>query len=166
MLRLEAELEPRLADDAELGYLADWASKLNGAIGRLAGLLHLAENLRDGWVHAIGTDTVEDAARLGHYYLAHALAVFDLMHADPVVDGAHTILDWITRTHTQRFTRRQLFTAISRARFRKATDLDQPLQLLEQHGYLRRGATPPPTGGRPAAQPFDVNPHTFDDQPQ
>jgi len=166
MLRLEAELEPRLADDAELGYLADWASKLNGAIGRLAGLLHLAENLRDGWVHAIGTDTVEDAARLGHYYLAHALAVFDLMHADPVVDGAHTILEWITRTGTQRFTRRQLFTAISRARFRKAIDLDQPLEQLEQHGYLRRAPTPPPTGGRPAAQPFDVNPHTFDDQPQ
>jgi hypothetical protein len=93
MLRLEAELEPRLADGTELGHLADWASKLNGAIARLAGLLHLTEHLRTGRDAEISTDTVEAAARLGHYYLAHTLAVFDLMHADPVVDGAHTILD-------------------------------------------------------------------------
>lgn len=166
MLHLEAELEPRLADGAELGHLADWASKLNGAIARLAGLLHLADNLRTGWNQPISTDTVDAAARLGHYYLAHALAVFDLMHADPVVEGAHTILGWITRTRSERFTRRQLFTGISRARFRKATDLDQPLQLLEQHGYLRRGPTPPPTGGRPAAPSYDVNPHAIEVQSQ
>jgi len=83
MLRLEAELEPRLADGAELGHVADWASKLNGAIARLAGLLHLAEHLRTGWDQPISAETVDDAARLGHYYLAHALAVFDLMDADP-----------------------------------------------------------------------------------
>jgi hypothetical protein len=40
------------------------------------------------------------------------------------------------------------------------------MQLLEQHGYLRRAPAPPPTGGHPAAPPYDVNPHTFDDQPQ
>ena len=83
MLRLEAELEPRLADGAELGHVADWASKLNGAIAHLAGLLHLAEHLRTGWDQPISAETVDDAARLGHYYLAHALAVFDLMDADP-----------------------------------------------------------------------------------
>ncbi|MCA1675260.1 MAG: hypothetical protein LC799_24740 [Actinobacteria bacterium] len=59
----------------------------------------------------------------------------------PVVERARTILDWITRTRRQRFTRRELFTAVSRARFRKTTDLDAPLALLEQHGYLRRGPT-------------------------
>ena len=161
MLRLEAELEPRLADGAELGHVADWASKLNGAIARLAGLLHLAEHLRTGWDQPISAETVDDAARLGHYYLAHAPAVFDFMNADPVIEGARAVLDWITRTGTLRFTRRQLFTGISRARFRKATDLDQPLQLLEQHSYLRRApASAPGRRGRPPARLFDVNPHT------
>ncbi len=163
MLHLEAELEPRLAESAELGHLADWASKLNGAIARLAGLLHLAEHLRTGWDQPITTDTVDNAARLGHYYLAHALAVFDLMDADPVVEGARGILDWVTRTGAMRFTRRQLFTGISRARFRKATDLDQPLQLLQQHGYLRRVVAPVPSGrGRPSAPSYDVNPDALD----
>lgn len=58
----------------------------------------------------------------------------------------------ITRTRTQRFSRRQPFSGISRARFRKTTDLDQPLQLLEQHAYLRLIAAPAPSGrGRPPA---------------
>lgn len=161
MLQLESNLEPRLADGAELGHIADWASKLNGAIARIAGLLHLAAHLRDGWGRAVATGTVEAAARLGDYYLAHALAVFDLMDADPVLEGARTILDWITRTGRTRFTRRELFTAVSRVRFRKATDLDAPLQLLEQHGYLRLGTRAPATGpGRPASAPYDVNPHS------
>jgi hypothetical protein len=42
ILDLERALEPRLAPDAELGHLADWAAKLTGATARIAGLLHLA----------------------------------------------------------------------------------------------------------------------------
>ena len=166
MLQLESDLEPRLADGAELGHVADWASKLNGAIARIAGLLHLAGHLRDGWGRAVATRTVEAAARIGEYYLAHALAVFDLMDADPVVEGARTILAWITRTGRTRFTRRELLAA-GVSRFRKVTDLDAPLQLLEQHGYLHRGPTPPPTGrpGRPAVPPYDVNPHIHPAEP-
>jgi replicative DNA helicase len=31
---------------------------------------------------------VDAAARLGHYFLGHALAVFDQMSADPIIDDA------------------------------------------------------------------------------
>ncbi|MQA14674.1 MAG: DUF3987 domain-containing protein [Pseudonocardiaceae bacterium] len=163
MLALEAELEPRLADGAELGHLADWASKLNGAIARLAGLLHLAGGLRTGYTGPIPAATVEDAARIGHYYLAHALAVFDLMDNDPTVEGARIILDWIIRTRRDRFTRRELLASLPRTRFAKGADLDPPLQLLEEHGYLRRAPAPPATGrrGRPTVPPYDVNPHVL-----
>jgi hypothetical protein len=160
MLALEAALEPRLAEHGELGHIADWASKLNGAIARLAGLLHLAIHLRDGWAVPIGTSAVDNAAALGDYYLTHALAVFDHMGADPTVEDARAILDWMNRCNRSRFTRRELFRGVSSTRFRKVTDLDRPLNLLEQHDYIRRGAAPPPTGGRPAAPPYDVNPHT------
>jgi hypothetical protein len=162
MLDLEAALEPRLAAHAELGHIADWASKLNGAIARLAGLLNLATHLRDGWASPIGARVVDDAAALGDYYLTHALAVFDHMGADPIVEDARAIIDWISRTNRSRFTRRELFRGVSSTRFRKVTDLDRPLDLLEQHGYIRRGPTPPPTGGRPASPPYDVNPHAAD----
>ena len=97
--------------------------------------------------------------RLAGYLTDHALAVFDLMGADPRVDDARWLLDWIGRTGRQQFTRRDAHQA-ARVRFRKATDLDPPLALLEEHGYLRRTEVEPlsPKGGRPASPRFLVNP--------
>lgn len=36
----ESELEPQLAEDGELGAMADWAGKLAGAVIRIASILH------------------------------------------------------------------------------------------------------------------------------
>jgi replicative DNA helicase len=153
---LEESLEPRLhPDHGDLAPIVDWASKHTGASIRIAGLLHLATH-RDAVTRPIGPDTIHAAARIGHYYLGHALAVFDLMGADPLIDHARTALDWITRRDT--FTRRELFTAICRGRFRKVTELDPVLDLLTAHGFIRPGPTPPATGGRPASPPYQVHP--------
>jgi replicative DNA helicase len=82
------------------------------------------------------------------------------MGADPIVDNARHVLDWIARTGTTQVTRRDLFTAVSRGRFRKVTELDPVLDLLDQHGYVRPRELPPRAGaGRPASPTFDVHPH-------
>ena len=82
------------------------------------------------------------------------------MGADPRVDDARWLLDWITRTGQTQFTRRDAHHAAPRGRFPKATDLDPALALLEEHGWLRRvDADPPgPKGGRPPSPRFLVNP--------
>ena len=91
----------------------------------------------------------------------HARAVFDLMGADPRVGDARWLLDWIIRTDQVQFSRRDAHQA-ARGRFRKATDLEPALRLLEEHGYLRRVDPEPsrdPHGrGRPASPRFVVNP--------
>jgi replicative DNA helicase len=50
-----------------LAHLAGWAAKLAGAACRLAGLLHLAAHLRDGWARPISADTFAGAIRLASY---------------------------------------------------------------------------------------------------
>src|SRR6266487_3903796 len=97
--------------------LAGWAAKLTGATCRIAALLHLASHLRDGWARPINTDTLTRAIRLAGYLIEHALAVFDLMGADPRVDDARWLLDWIARTGHQQFTRRDAYRATPRGRF-------------------------------------------------
>jgi replicative DNA helicase len=143
-------------------HLAGWAAKLAGATCRLAGLLHLADHLRDGWAHPISSDTLAAAIRLADYLVDHARTVFDLMGADPRVDDARWLLDWITRTNRTQFSRRDAHRAAPRGRFAKATDLEPALRLLEEHGYLRRVDPAPsqdPRGrGRPASPRFLVNP--------
>jgi replicative DNA helicase len=161
LLGFELELEPRLAaGGGDLAQLAGWAAKLAGATCRLAGLLHLARHLRHGWTQPIGADTFAGALRLAGYLVEHARAVFDLMGADPRLDDARWLLDWISRTNRAQFSRRDAHAAAPRGRFRKATDLDPALRLLEEHGYLRRvdADRPGPKGGRPASPRFLVNP--------
>jgi replicative DNA helicase len=162
LLAFEAEIEPRLhPHHGDLAHIADWASKLVGAVARIAGLLHLAARLRDGWALPVNEATITDAITIGRYLTDHALAVFDLMGgADPTLDDARYLLAWIERTGAKAFTRRELFTALPRGRFAKVDALDPPLALLVEHSYLR--LLPPPERsagpGRPASPGFEVNP--------
>jgi replicative DNA helicase len=161
LLGFERDLEPRLAaGSGDLAHLAGWAAKLAGATCRLAALLHLADHLRDGWARPISADTFASAVRLAGYLVEHARAVFELMGADPRVDDARWLLDWIARTGQVQFTRRDVHHAAPRGRFAKATSLDPALGLLEEHGYLRRVDADPsgPKGGRPPSPRFLVNP--------
>jgi hypothetical protein len=163
LLGFERDLEPRLAaSSGDLAHLAGWAAKLAGATCRLAALLHLAGHLSDGWAQPIAADTFAAAIRLADYLVEHARAVFDLMGADPRVDDARWLLDWVNRTNRPQFSRRDAHAAAPRGRFPKATDLEPALRLLEEHGYLRR-VDPEPSRdhrgrGRPASPRFLVNP--------
>jgi replicative DNA helicase len=85
--------------------------------------------------------------------------VFDLMGADPALADARYLLDWIERTSAERFTRRELFTALPRGRFPKVDALDPALELLAAHGHIRRADQPAPKGpGRPPSPAYEVNP--------
>jgi replicative DNA helicase len=168
LLGFERELEPRLAaGSGDLAHLASWAAKLAGATCRLAALLHLAEHLRDGWNRPINAHTFAGAIRLAGYLIEHARAVFDLMGADPRVDDARWLLDWIGRTGRAQFSRRDAHAAAPRGRFRKAADLEPALTLLEEHGWLRRVDADPagPKGGRPPSPRFIVNPQPHATEP-
>ena len=157
----EKALEPRLAPDRDLGPIADWGSKLAGAVVRFSGLLHLADRLDKAYREPVTEATFNAAARIGDYFLADAIAAHRLMGADPAVADATALLDWITRTDQVAFSKRDALRANS-SRFPNAADLDVPLDLLEDHGYIRRRPDPEPgpQGGRPPSPVFDVNPRT------
>ncbi|GAB7049062.1 hypothetical protein JCM9534A_41880 [Catenuloplanes indicus JCM 9534] len=91
VLDIERAVEPRLAPGGAWGHIVDWGSKYTGAVVRMAGLIHLAEHLRDGWSRPVDADTIDRAAQLGDYYAAHALAAFDDMGAD--LEPALAVLD-------------------------------------------------------------------------
>lgn len=166
VLQFEAELEPQLAPGAALGHITDWASKLVGATTRLAGLLHVAEaGAGAALSRAVDSRTIDAGTRLGTYYLAHALAVFDYMGADPLVEDARYLLDWIGRRGQQVFSRRDAY-APNRARFAKPADLDPALGLLVDHGFIQPVEPPArgSSGGRPASPRFAVHPDVLDTQ--
>jgi replicative DNA helicase len=151
-------LSPK-AEGGKLAGLRDWASKAVGTMVRIAGLLHLAGHLTDGFERPISFETMAGAQSLIDYYTDQALAVFDLMSTDPATARARAVWDWIERTGTVRFTARDAFSSLTRTKFPKMADLEPALAVLEQHGYLRRLSALPTTGrGRPPAPEYETNP--------
>ncbi|GAA5104006.1 YfjI family protein [Haloechinothrix salitolerans] len=148
MAELQAEVETRLARGGPWRHIGDWGGKYAGQVARIAGLLHVAEHPHNAWEHSISGDTFANAWRIGDYYATHALATFDQIGSDPALDNARRVLSWIERTQPTTFTRRDLFSALNRGRFRRATDLDAPLALLEEHGHIQHQPAPERPGKR------------------
>ncbi|MGW3943285.1 YfjI family protein [Streptomyces phaeochromogenes] len=160
LIAYQKRLEPQLkARGGKLGHVTDWAGKLAGAVARMAALLHLAEHLGEGYAHPVPEATMRAAIELGEYYTAHALAVFDVMGADPVLGRARSVLDALRDNGWEDVSRRDVFTVLSRSEVPTVTDLEPALALLEDHGYLR-SYQPERTGkrGRPPAARMQVHP--------
>lgn len=160
MRGLVEELEPKLARFEELGQMTDWAGKLAGAVARFAGLLHVADSVRNlrPWEIPIAAETVQRAIRFGRYYLAHAKAAYAEMGADPVVEDARYILGWIDKAGITSFSKRDVFEG-TKGRFKRVAALEPALGLLVEHEYIRkRPQDPKPGPGRPPSDVFDVNP--------
>ncbi|WP_436525337.1 DUF3987 domain-containing protein [Actinoplanes sp. HUAS TT8] len=160
VLDIERQVEPRLAPGGAWAHIVDWGSKYTGAVVRIAGLLHLAENPNAGWPGTITAETLDRAARIGEFYAAHALGAFDDMGADVATRNARHVLAWIERTGTTALTKRELFRAVQCAQIKTMADLDPALAVLEAHGYLRPLDPPAPkrTGGRPPSPSYLVHP--------
>jgi hypothetical protein len=151
----ERWLEPQLGDGAVLFWLSGWANKLAGAVARIAGILHAAESISrqrpEPWRHTISRATVERAIQLGReYLLPHATAAFGVMEANEETAKAQRVLSWlaerfvtsvtgVTREKESSFlevSRRVIHRALHRV-FLKAEDVDPPVRLLIDHGWLR-----------------------------
>jgi replicative DNA helicase len=156
----DAWLEPQLAEFGELGGVTDWAGKLVGTIGRLAGILHVAAFAGEStpWEIPVSPQTVEHAIAIGRYLIPHAKAAYAEMGADAVVEQAKRILRWIEHGGLSRFTKRDVHQGM-RGRFKRTEELDAPLTLLIDHGYVRKRPQPKHDGpGRPPSPVFEVNP--------
>ena len=168
MCWLEGHIEGQLRPGGVLGDMQDWGGKLFGAVARIAGLLHLAEHAGDAepWAMPVSKATVAAAWQIGEYLIAHARAAFEDMGADPELENARVLLNWLERhyeqTQAKTVTRRELHQA-HRARFRQTDELNKPLALLVEYGYLRRCVNK--TGGRPSEQ-YEINPLWLTQNPQ
>lgn len=165
----EWELEPKLADDGELGMMSDWAGKLPGAVVRIVSNLHMAENVQhfelwesfELWPQYVSGETMQRAISIGRYLIPHAKAAFAEMGADPQIENARILLVWIKKTGQLSFTKRDAHQN-HRGRFKKVTDIEPALDLLESHGYIRtRTDDTARRPGRKASQIFDVNPFLY-----
>ncbi|WP_406284765.1 DUF3987 domain-containing protein [Embleya sp. NBC_00896] len=156
--RLEPQLRPR---DGALGHVATWASKLAGAVARIAGLLHLAEHLTDGWDRPVHADSMAAAIAAGDYFVAHALAAFELMGTDVDLDliGARLVHGWLKANPAREVSHTAVFKGVRCRDYMTSRSIDPALTTLEEFGWLQPVPPPDKRGrGRPPAKRYLLHP--------
>lgn len=163
----EEWLEPQLErDDGALGDIQDWASKLAGKVARRAGRFHVVKHIKageDGGPSTLSSDvidgeTIEAAIEIAKTFLIpHARTAFAMMSADLAEIRAHRVLRKVRSWPDPTITKRDVWRDLCRS-FNEVDDLDAPLDLLVEYGYLRPlpgRATGP---GRKPSPAFAINP--------
>ena len=102
--QLFRDTESRFRTD--LAEITDWAGKYVGAVLRIAGLLHGAQHHGFMDFTEVSGQTMENAVRIGEYFLEHAKAAYSLMGADPVNKQGEYLLSKIQKAQVREFSRR------------------------------------------------------------
>jgi len=157
--RFAMQVEKHLGPGGDFAAMGDWAGKLVGAVCRIAGIFHSLIYATSGnpAKAQIDAETILGAIAIGEYLIPHAKAAFFEMGADPAIDSARRILDWVSSEQIQEFTRREAFNSL-RGSIQKVNELDKPLEILINHGYIREVLQEHKGPGRKPSQKYKINP--------
>lgn len=153
-----AEHEAYLVKEGQI--IVEWASKYIGAVLRIAGLIHLAEDSNE---MTVSVDTIDKAISLGRYFLEHAKFAYALAGNDKTLKRAKYLLLKIKEREELSIKMWQLDKDCRNKMFKKKSDLREALRLLEECGYVK--IMHPEIVPGPGRKPDDyvkVNPLVFE----
>jgi len=162
VIDIEADIEPRLAEDGELGALADWGSKYVGAVLRIGALLHLGDLGPDAAIRQpIPAATLVRAAELGAYFKEQAVAVFGEMQTDEATADAAYLLGRLAKHPEATVSMRDMQRLAKR--FKTHAELEAPALRLVENGWLIpiEPDKDAPTG-RPKGPMYTIHPKARD----
>lgn len=142
----------------KLNHITDWAGKLAGAIGRIAGLIHFMRYANDNPLdYEISLHDMSAAVKIGHCLTSHALAVFDLLYQDGALYVARQIINWIKQEKLTQFTHRDVQRKFRRF---KKLELEPALNILKEHEILQEWELKPHVGR--SSRIFGTSPFIFE----
>lgn len=156
------ELHDRCQQPDVPDYFRQLAAKMIGYAARLALVVHLVhEAYNGGGAYGVGAVPMRHGVTLARYFLAHAERVYCSSGRDQRIAGAKAVLRWVIAKGERTHKRRDMYVSLHGSRFQRSQDLDEPLDLLTERGYLRRLGDSSKGPGRPSGGAFEVNPALF-----
>ena len=151
--RLFVEVVDELENQPALSDLWDgWRGKYRGNLLRVAGVLH-AGHYDHPLAAPVPAGTMVAACEVMDYFRAQFEALLQSAGTTKSEQDARYLLDKLEGV--KEISRRDLHKVRCKGHFKLASDMDAPLQELEERGYIRIETRP--TGGRPS-QIIIVNP--------
>lgn len=155
--------ERQMTPEGAFSDIRDWAGKQAGAILRTAGLLHIFAN-DEPESKPITVETLQAAIRIVDYFASHARIMYRLMQGRAEMGNARIVLDAIKALGSPT-TRREVHRKLhNRTAFAKSSDLEAPLQLLQEYMQIRwHRDSAGGAAGRPS-EVIELNPRAMDDK--
>ena len=141
--------------------IMDWSAKYIGAVCRIAGLLHLADE--HNHLTPIAGETVGAAIEIGRYLLAQADCAYGQIGETPLKNKARIMVAKIKKNGFRSGKRADLYP-ICRSMYPNAEGMMPTLELLEDYGYLHLEQLPYCGRGRRPEAYIVVNPAIFNGQ--
>lgn len=149
----QAYVEKKLAGEWE--HMRDWGGKLVGAMVRIAALLHLSSFPANV---PISAETMAGAICIAEFLGVHAEAAYQAMGADERIEDAKYLWRRIADNGADEISKRDLFRLVRSARIKKVEDMEVPLRVLVEYGYIRIEDVERDGAGRKASPRIKVNP--------
>ncbi len=128
-------IEPSLLTD--FADFPDWGGKFHGLILRLCGLLHCIKSIEGGAKpenESVTLETLMEALDIAEYYKTQAVYAYTLNTTGAVCEAAEYVLNKLKSKRIKRISSRDLLRLCRR--FKKVSDLDEPMELLIDRGYV------------------------------
>jgi len=127
------DIEARQKEGGDLRYMSGFASKLAGAVGRIALAYHFAQG-KDSRAE-IDQQTMLQAIGMGVVLIDHAKAARQLMGEDAATARARQVLAWLQRNGRESVKPRDVVAA-GAGGCKSAEEAKAACRKLEAHGYL------------------------------
>lgn len=156
------DIENRQKVGNDLSTMTDFASKLHGAVLRIAGILHCMEyeSLLNG--DPVSMETMANAMDIGGYFLIHSMNAYDLMGADDQMKQVRFVLRKLEQNPQEQYKKNEILIMCRNPVIKVTADLEPLLDTLIEYGYLFE-IKPLDTGrlGRKSATIYKLNPLYF-----
>lgn len=160
LVGLFEEIEPRRGERGDLYQISDWVNKLEGAVARIAGVLHCSTTISNPWSVEVSAETMANAIRIGRYLLSHATAALRMMGVDELMENAKRVLEWAVTDGLATFSKRDAHRGLA-SRFKQSNDLDHPIDLLVDRGFIRQVHVQAKERGRKPSPTYEINPAVY-----
>lgn len=156
------EIESRQQEGNDLSIMTDFASKLHGAVLRIAGILHCMDYEKLINNDPVSIDTMVNAINIGFYYLTHTMNVYDLMGADDQMKQVRFVLRKLEQKPQEQYKKHDIYILCRNSKIKVTADINPYVDLLVEYGYLQEVVQPKEKRvGRKADIIYKLNPMYF-----
>ena len=180
LANFEREVEKKMRPGGELDHFKSWANKLIGNTIRMAGLIHLADQVdaKNGkvdnlWSNPISRKNMLAAIKIAEKLIPHALKISDLLDLDPEIKLARYVLRRIEKGKEKEEAgelakgKEELDKAMllelcrGTKHINKPKDLRKPLDLLEELNHIKVVEVESSGRGRKPSPKIKINPKVY-----